>query len=351
MVLGPGGLPGEGHGADGQRRLLPGVSLRRVAGRAAAVTLLLVLACAQGAPLLGGAEAPAVGRGDLVRFIAVGDAGKGNIAQYRVGLAMQRHCAARTDDRGPGCDFVAYLGDNFYENGVAGPDDNYWDTRWADPYRELGLPFYAVLGNHDYGAQPFDRDRARAQVEGAAAHPGFVMPAAWYAFDAGPARVIALDTHAVLMGWTDDEQADWAREQLDAAGDRWRIALTHHPFRSNGHHGSAGAYEGSRWIPFASGGRVRNLYEDILCGRVDLVLSGHDHNRQWLAPVCGLTQVISGAGATTIPLETDEHPARFADDDSPGFAWIELDGDRMRAEFVDEWGHVDFSTEATRTRR
>ncbi len=313
--------------------------------------LALVLACASGEPLLGGAEGPTMKRGDLVRFIAIGDAGKGNISQYRNGLAMQRHCASHDDDRGPGCDFVAYLGDNFYEGGVAGPDDNYWDTRWADPYREVGLPFTAVLGNHDYGQRPFDRDRARAQVEGATARPGFVMPAAWYAFDAGPARVLALDSHAVLMGWTDVQQASWAKQQLDAAGDRWRIVLAHHPYKSNGRHGNAGDYEGSGWLPYASGRRVRDLYEDVLCERVDLVLSGHDHSRQWLEPACGLQQVISGAGATTTPIEHDDNTALFTDGDKRGFAWIELDGDRLRAEFVDEWGHVDFSTEARRQGR
>lgn len=310
---------------------------------------MLVLACTTG-PILdvGGTEAAPPVRGDRVRFLALGDAGEGNIPQYRVALAMRDHCAAKADARGPGCDFVAYLGDNFYPRGVWGPDDPLWDTKWADPYRELGLPFYAILGNHDYGDPPLDRDRARAQLKAAERIDGFTMPAPWYAFDAGPARFVALDTHAVMMGWTADAQAAWAREQLDKVDDRWRIVLAHHPYKSNGQHGNAGEYEGSRYIPYASGRRIQKLYDDTLCGRADLVLSGHEHNRQWLEPVCGMELVVAGSGAKNTRLVGRGSPTLFEEDRERGFVWIELDGDRLRAEVIDEWGRLDFERELVR---
>ena len=312
--------------------------------------LLLAFACARGPALEQGGPALAVAKeGDLVRFLALGDAGEGNRPQFRVGEAMAAHCLARTDALGPGCDFVAYLGDNFYPVGVGGPEDPQWETKWRAPYAALKLPFYAILGNHDYGDPPFDRDRARAQVVAAAAIEGYELPAPWYSFQAGPAHFLALDTHAVLMGWTDQEQQDFARQTLDAAAGGWRVVLAHHPFKSNGQHGNAGEYEGTGLLPFASGGRVQALYEQALCGRADLVLSGHEHNRQWLAPACGMELVVSGAGSKVTPLVGRGSATLFEDDRTRGFLWVELAPDHLRAEIVDEDGTVAFTRVLRRT--
>src|SRR5689334_9993322 len=47
-----------------------------------------------------------------VRFIAIGDSGTGEAEQYEVAASIATHCADF------GCDFVLYLGDNFYPGGV-----------------------------------------------------------------------------------------------------------------------------------------------------------------------------------------------------------------------------------------
>ena len=307
-----------------------------------------LLACTKGPALdEGGGPAPPPTTGEVVRFVALGDAGEGNDPQRRVAAAMARWCQEKADERGPGCHFVAYLGDNFYPEGVTGPDDPQWTRKWADVYQGLGLPFYAILGNHDHGDPPLDRLRAAAQLQGPADLPGWVMPGPWYAFDAGPARVLALDTSAVMMGWTHEEQADWARAELDAAGDRPVVVLAHHAFKSNGQHGNAGEYEGSAWIPYASGGRILDLYTDVLCDRADLVLSGHEHNRQWLQPVCGMELVVLGAGAKNTPLVGRGTPTLFEEDRERGFAWFELTAQGLVGEVVDEHGRLDFRREVT----
>ena len=56
----------------------------------------------------------------LVRFITLGDTGKGNADQRRVAVAARDLCAAR------GCDFALLLGDNIYEEGVETIDDPIW---------------------------------------------------------------------------------------------------------------------------------------------------------------------------------------------------------------------------------
>lgn len=51
---------------------------------------------------------------------------------------------------------IIALGDNFYNNGVSSTNDYLWEDLWREiylnPYPNLSqIPWYAVLGNHDYG--------------------------------------------------------------------------------------------------------------------------------------------------------------------------------------------------------
>src|SRR5688572_5291897 len=98
----------------------------------------------------GGGDGSGSGSADTakrVKFIAIGDSGKGNTAQRDVAIRIRDLCAAR------GCDFVLMLGDNIYDAGVDSLDDPQWQTKFEEPYRDIDLPFYVALGNHDYGGK------------------------------------------------------------------------------------------------------------------------------------------------------------------------------------------------------
>ncbi len=288
-----------------------------------------------------------------VRFVALGDGGVGNDTQRRVADAITRVCAAKADAAGAGCDLVLYLGDNVYPEGVTSPDDPQLDEKFEQPYAALDLPFWVVLGNHDYGARSWDRDRAAAQVAYSDRSDRWHMPDRYYTFAAGPARFVGLDTNAVMFEpvWGDDGQGAWLDAVLGGATEPWRVAFGHHPLRSNGRHGDAGRYEGHDWLPIASGASVAAFFDDHLCGRVDLYLSGHDHNRQWLEPACGIELVVSGAAAKTTALVGRGAPTRFEEDTRAGFAWIELRGDALTGEFYDQDGRLDYRTRVTRASR
>lgn len=59
---------------------------------------------------------------------------------------------------------VILLGDNFYNSGVTSTTDTLWNTLWRNVYlisgSPLNVPWYAVLGNHDYGSA----SNAEAQI-------------------------------------------------------------------------------------------------------------------------------------------------------------------------------------------
>ncbi|UOD30186.1 metallophosphoesterase [Massilia violaceinigra] len=63
-----------------------------------------------------------------------------------------------------GCDFVIYLGDNFYGQGITRPDDPHCQQKFELPYAGLDLPFYAMPGNHDYGDPPLDYWKPQFQI-------------------------------------------------------------------------------------------------------------------------------------------------------------------------------------------
>lgn len=80
------------------------------------------------------------------------DNNKNNKVLYQphVARAMANVAANAT----PSPSFIVALGDNFYVNGVSSATDVLWTYLWSDVYLQypsLNVPWFAVLGNHDYG--------------------------------------------------------------------------------------------------------------------------------------------------------------------------------------------------------
>lgn len=279
----------------------------------------------------------------LVRFVAMGDAGEGNADQYAVAKAVKELCDVR------GCDFVLYLGDNFYDNGVDGVDDPQFETKFELPYADVDLPFYVVLGNHDFGEIPVQFWKTDYQVEYTQHSTKWTMPDHFYDVALDHAAFLALDTNMLMFGLGDLQgQTSWVRQTLKKhAGATWRIALGHHPWKSNGQHGNAGNYEGAGFLDptgVVNGRGIKQFFNNTLCNEVDFYLSGHDHNRQWIEPgPCGVQYVVSGAGAkTTDFVNRDKNPTRWSDDGDEGFLWVELDGRRATLAFYGKDGVLDY---------
>ncbi len=298
----------------------------------------LLLACTSG-QVPSATESLGAVSSDRLRLVAIGDVGRKTDAATRVAAAVQRVCAER------GCDLVVLLGDNLYPRGLETPEDPRADAYISDRYAEADAPLWLVLGNHDYG-HGRSTQKAAWQVAWAQRTPGVNLPAQTWVVDAGPARLVGLDTNAALQ-FGEGPQAAWLARAFDDRPDAWRVVLGHHPFRSDGPHGNAGAYEGWRFVPWMSGGSLERLFEDGLCGRADLYLSGHDHSRQ-LIDHCGATLVVSGAGASTTEIVDRGNAPAFAEA-TPGLVWIELGIEQATVAFHDQDGAVEGEFERPRS--
>lgn len=70
-------------------------------------------------------------------------------------------------------------GDNFYESGVDSISDDKWQTTFEAIYDApaLQVPWYAVLGNHDYGGS------AQAQIDYSKKSRRWTMPDRYFQID------------------------------------------------------------------------------------------------------------------------------------------------------------------------
>ena len=272
-----------------------------------------------------------------IRFIAFGDAGEGNDDQYLVATTIEGVCAER------GCDFAVYLGDNFYDDGVSSAMDQQFIDKFEMPYMDLDFPFYIVLGNHDYGVLSSAWEKSQFQIDYSQYNDKWILPAAWHTWEVADVQFFALDTTQLMWDRNTAAQQAWLDEQIGASTARWKIGVGHHPYLSNGSHGNAGNYEGLP-VPDMVSGRVVKLFMDqSICGAVDVYFSGHDHTRQWLNSTCGTEFIVSGAGSKVTPfVHRDNNPVHWEDDTTPGFMWVEIDGDTLTGVFYDKVGVVTY---------
>jgi len=228
-------------------------------------------------------------------------------------------------------DAVLVPGDNFKVK-LAGPADPQFQQAFDDMYdaQDLRMPFFAVLGSHDYECHA-----AEAQLAYGRAHPDsrWRMAGRWYRVDlpstASLVTVLMLDSDRKAIGkdaW--QAQIRWMDGELSKPRkSAWTICVGHHPLFSDGQHGDNKAMQ-SAW------GWILKKH------RVDFYISGHDHVLQHLqAPGWPTTFLISGGGGenTQRPLSGRRGPFVRA---IHGFAAMQFDTRSARVSLVAETGAV-----------
>ena len=233
-------------------------------------------------------------RGGTV-FALMGDSGSGNQSQQAVAKAMLTYFS--TARRFP---FVLMLGDNLY-------DDDY-TNEFSIPYKaliDLGVKFYATLGNHDRDLEIHFKPFNMGDVDR-------------YAFDQGNARFAALNSNHP----GDPLQIKWLDTAFAGAETKWKICFFHHPLYSSGEHGA----EGRDVIrPALEAALVRN--------KVDVVFSGHEHLYERIKPQKGVHYFISGGGGKNL---FNFHRSEFDEVivSQHHFMVAEIDNDRLFFEAI-----------------
>jgi tartrate-resistant acid phosphatase type 5 len=323
----------------------------------AVISLTLLLGACGGS---GGSSAP---DNQKLRFIALGDTGAPapDGESDNVAKVVEQVCAQR------GCDMATLAGDNIYETGAGSADDPLFQTAFEAPYAKLDFPFIVALGNHDNSvAIPGgggENSRGDAQVDYAAsAHNAsgkWIMPSRYYsqAWPRGSGAPIAeffVVDASPITHYLDDPDPNWRGDALQAyiaeqqtflqdgmaaSKARWKFALAHHPYISNGDHGNAGAYEQGSGADICAlqgllvsrscrGADYKAFLEQTICDKADVFLNGHDHNLYWLKAVagCGKTQhILSGAGSKErATLDEARNEAWFQAGEVFGFFWMAI---------------------------
>jgi tartrate-resistant acid phosphatase type 5 len=229
--------------------------------------------------------------GGSLTFLAVGDWG-------REGAYHQRDVAIRMGESAREIDahFVISVGDNFYEDGVSGPDDPAWQNSFEDVYvaPSLQVPWRVILGNHDY------RGNSQAQLDYSARSSRWKLPARWYSFaepapDGSLAEFFAVDTSPMMSMYYADGaktvkvgeqkqnvplQLTWLDKALANSRADWKIVLGHHPVYSGKLLKETSATDPDKLTRLAGGSPdlMGQLDPILQRHRVPLYLNGHDHN-------------------------------------------------------------------------
>ena len=222
---------------------------------------------------------PAESSSPTLHVVAVADAGSGDARQQEVADQM-----AALHRRHP-LDLVIMAGDNIYPDGDLARVGKTFET----PYQELlaaGVPFHAVLGNHDIRT---------ANGEPQIAYAPFGMKGRWYNLRRGPVEFFMLDTN-MNARW--QHQLPWLKKALAASSAPWKVVVGHHPIYSSGFYGDDSA----------AIARLTPLFSRY---GVQLYINGHEHHYERSRPIEGTTYLqVGGGGATLRVVVPNERSAR-----------------------------------------
>lgn len=271
--------------------------------------------------------------GKGMHFLAVGDYGTGKEAQVKVAKAMNEF-AGKLDSL---LTAVLALGDNFYNMLEVERFDRHFEKMYSKEH--LDCPFYACLGNHDYGPgydSKQGRLKAEIELEYARNNPSsrWKMPARWYAVEfPAPStplvKILYLDGNNFEGALTPQEkiaQKRWLEAELKkGTRAKWTWVVSHFPMFSDDTKRKDNAGLVKNWGPY------------FKANPISLYLSGHDHNLQHLQVKDYQPSflVSGGGGASTYGTTRSD---RGFSKQVFGFNHIHVNDQRILVQLIDDDG-------------
>lgn len=299
------------------------------------IVVLIFIGCVDAA-----APAPTPLQARQINLLVVGDVGynpadKKNTNQQTVANAMVDYLRGRPTR----FDAVLMPGDIFKVK-MTSTKDAAFQKGFEEMYDRsvFNMPFYPVLGNHDY-----DAPASAVELSYSSRFPEsrWKMPARWYRIDLPAASplvtVFMLDSNRDKMSSGDwKNQIKWLENELATPrAAAWTICCAHKPAFSDGQHGD------SQTVQTQFGPLLKKY-------NVDFYFSGHDHVMEHTQPDGWKTSfVISGGGGENVERPVNGHKALFTQA-VIGFAHFQADSRTARVRMINAKGSILHAFERTR---
>lgn len=260
-----------------------------------------------------------------VSFVTFGDWGTGSDGQKTTAKAIGKFC--KQDP----CQFVLALGDNFYNTGVASTQDPKWQSFYKNIYHDLQLPFYAVIGNHD------EKGSVAAQIDYSQDDSSWRLPGRFYSIVLPQnATQPLVEIFVINNGDYSLEPAEktWLEQALQNSHATWKILALHIPIISNGLHGD-------------NDSKINNALVPLICGKIDVVLAGHEHHFSHLKGVwekCPIDQLIVGTGGAELRPANPQDPRTLSTGSFFGFGWLNATASTLEFKMIKDDGTAYYQT-------
>lgn len=269
-----------------------------------------------------------------VKLIVANDVGRnGAYDQKPIAETMGRIA----DEMGP--DAVLAIGDTHHYMGVQSTADPLWMTNFELIYShpELQIPWYPVLGNHEY------RGNSQAVIDYSAVSRRWEMPDRYYTkrfvdnHTGATMLVVFIDTAPLIDKYRNEsdtypdackqdmqKQLEWLDSTLGAAKEDWVVVVGHHPV-----YAQTSKDDSER-------GDLQKRVEPILKRhKVDLCIGAHVHNFQHIRHA-GRDYIVNSAGAQSRKVKPT--PETLFCSPETGFSTITADKKQLRFSMLDKTG-------------
>lgn len=247
-------------------------------------------------------------------------------------------------------EFVAALGDVHHFRGIQSVNDPLWQTNfeWIYKHPELMLPWYPLLGNHEY------EGNTQAVVDYSAVSRRWDMPSKYYSktftiSDETSVLILWIDTPRLIdkyrnnpQEWHDaatasiQEELQWIDSTLKNSDAKWKIVMGHHPVQ-------VGTYKDEIERTDLQK-RLQPLLDKY---NVDVSIGGHVHNFQHLQVEGSGVDYFSNTSASQTRKVDPLDGQVFISSDS-GFTLCTVKDSELILSFVNKEGEIIYQYSRTK---
>lgn len=240
---------------------------------------------------------------------------------------------------------VIAAGDVHHFEGVRSVNDPLWMTNYELIYShpELMIPWYAILGNHEY------RGNTQAVIDYSAVSARWNVPDRYYTFamenDGVTVRFVMVDTAPLLDKYREDtekypdackqdmnKQLAWIDSVLSAAKEDWVLVVGHHPI-----YAETGKDDSERLDLQKRLDSVLRTHKNV-----DMYLCGHIHNFQHIRKAdSNIDYVVNTSGSLSRKVKPVDG-TKFCSGET-GFSLISADKKELNLHMINKEGKVIYT--------